>query len=707
MKKILLETPSRRLLSLLLGLFSALLLIFLKLNPVLGQRLDEIENNTYDYRIQLRPTHALSGNLLLVGLTDFDMDYWENEILTRSHHFEVMQTLSNLGVESILFDIVFVAERTEEQARALAPHDMDPSLVPRGDEDLAFQMMLTKTYLPYHFYIDQRYPPNAEFELRKAEVTDAWSIPYDDSMGGEFGPGHEAAEIKLPVPGLIRAVAPNLGHINVRPDSDGVVRRIPLLIRYRTEALGDGLYPSISLRHVLDRLGVDLSDLRVRFGDAIEFDHGDPPRTTRIPINKYGEMLINFRQGSEFTESGFSSETILLLGMQLDEWRSLPAEGRSPLEEFDLYGNKVPRSLFRGANVLFGEVAVASTDIRATSIDRALPMITVHANAIGSIISGDFVHTVPWWVEPLMTVMVGLIAGYIFGRIGYIRSFMFGGMATLCYIAFTWLAFSLWSLWLPIVLPVFTLMVSGVLILLYHLVIEDKRQRIVRNAFEAYTSPEVVDVILQNLDDPALWGTKRRVTTLFVDIRGFTTLTEQSPPEIVVEILNEYYEVAVDAIRRHKGIPNKFIGDEIMALFNAPHSIENSEEAACRAAVDIQLSVARLNRERFKAEFGREITCGVGVNTGEVIVGIVGKEKIEYTALGDDVNIASRLQGRARPGQVLIGQSTHEALQRTGSDFLKTAVWEVRSIPEIVLKGLTRRFDVYELCYERRLKARA
>jgi class 3 adenylate cyclase len=700
----LLETFTRRLLSLLLGLFSALLLLALKLHPTVGLGLGELEATTYDYRMQSRPTRQLREDLLLVGLTDFDLDRWHTDIDTRAHHFRLLQTLSNLGVDAVLFDIVFVDRVSEEQIQARGG---DVTQDYRGDDDLGFQMLMTKTFLPYFFYIRQRYPEGlAWLEERQDLVDESWFLPYEPAMGGEFGEDWDALKLKVPSPPLAES-AQGLGHINVISDSDGVVRAVPLVIRYEHPTLGLCLFPSVSLRHVLDRLGVEVRDLRIRFGDSIEFDHGDPPETTRIPIDEHGQMLINFREGAAFTHRGLSTETMMLIAEPLSQWINLPPGERAPLDQFEIHGHIVERAEFEGATVLVGEIAVASTDIRATSIDRALPMITVHANVINSLLSGDFVHRAPPWTEPLLSILIGLIAGHVFSRVGYMRSFVTSLLIAGGFVSVTWLAFHLWSVWLPVVLPMLTLLLSGILILFYHVMVEDRRRRIIRSAFEAYTSPEVVDVILQNIDDPALWGAKRRVTTLFVDIRGFTTMTEKSPPEIIVEILNEYYQVAVEAIRRHGGIPNKFIGDEIMALFNAPHSMENPEEAACRAAVDIQLDVARLNRERLVPDLSREIRCGVGINTGEVIVGIVGREKIEYTALGDDVNIASRLQGHAQPEQVLIGQATHEALQRTGAEFLKATVWQVRHIPELVLKGLTRRFDVYELCYERRTRARA
>lgn len=700
-----LELASPRLLSVVLGIATPLLLLALKLNPLLRERLEDLENLTFDYRVQARPPRPLDPSLVLVGLTDYDLDLYHTDVETRMHHFRLLQTLTNLGARAALFDILFIDEVTPD---FVAARHASSEVSFRGDEDLAFQMQMLDVYLPYHLYIQQRYPENPELDLRRSLVDPSWYLPYDPAMGGEFGEGHEALKIKIASPTLV-ASARGLGHINVIQDSDGVVREIPLLVRLRDPVLGDNLYPSISLRYVLDRFGLTMRDLRVRFGEAIEFTHGDPPVTTRIPINAHGEMLINFRGGREFTENperSFSSGTLMGIGAQLQAWLEAPSQAGSPPEAFEVDGHRVPRSVFQGATVLIGQVAVGGTDIRATSIDRALPMITVHANVIHSILHGDFVWRPPWWTEAALSLGVGLLAGVIFGRIGYVRSFVVAPLLAAAGIGAAWGAFVCWSLWVPLTLPLLTLLVSGILILLLHLVTEEKRRAIIRQAFEAYTSPEVVDEILQNIDDPALWGAKRRVTTLFVDIRGFTTLTEQTAPEVIVEILNEYYQTAVDAIRRHGGIPNKFIGDAIMALFGAPRALPNAEEAACRAAVDIQLGLARLNRERLLPDTGRQVSVGIGVNTGEVIVGIVGRQKIEYTALGDGVNVASRLQGQARPGQILIGQSTFEALERSASEFLTTAVYTVRRIPEIVLRGLTRRFDVYELCYERRQQAR-
>lgn len=672
-----------RRMSLALGLFAAGAWLALRFQPQAGELLTLMEDATYDLRMATRPPQRLQPDLLLTGLTDYDHDSMPDEIESRQLYYDLIETFTRLGVSTLLFDVVFISERDFDGMMALA---MSNAGAPA-------------TYLPYHFYITQQYPSAEVNNQRKIAITQDWFLPYRAEMGGEFGPGIQAQEIKLPTETLM-AAARGLGAINVRPAGDGVVRDAPLLIRFHDPRLGDNLYPSISLRAVLDRLGVRLRDLRVRFGDAIEFESGTPPVTTRIPINEHGEMLVNFREGRTFTERGLSAGTLMAVARALARSPEVP-----PRLEIDT--RTLDTSIFRGATVLLGDIAVGSTDIRPTPIDRHLPMITLHANVIHSILNRDFVHRAPAWAEPAVTLLTGLLSGFYFGRIGYMRSFIFAAVVLPGYLGAAWLVFWRWSVWLPVVVPMLTLVLGGILILVYHLVNEDKRRAVIRAAFEKYTSPEVVEEILQNLDDPALWGQKRHITTLFVDIRGFTTLTERTSPEAVVAILSEYYHLAVQAIQRHGGIPNKFIGDAIMALFNAPRTLPHPEEAACRAAVDIQLAVARLNAEVLRPRFDREIHVGAGVNSGEAIVGIVGRDRIEYTALGDEVNVAARLQANAGPGQVLIGESTHDALRTGAKEFLQTSIHEVRHIPEIVLKGMSRRFSVYELCYERRTQPRA
>ncbi len=673
------KTTSPRLFKLALGLSSALLLIALRHGPGVAPTLEGLEAITYDLRMRTRPTRPLASDLLLVGLTDFDLDYFDAPLRSHRTHYDLLETLTNLGVGAAVYDIIFADER-------------------EWDDRLAFQMALgPRAYLPYHFYIDQRYPPNQPWiEQRKEDFDLAWRLPVTAAMARGLGELHEAVEIKLPVPALMTA-ARELGHINVHSDADGVVRRLPLLIRYDHPLLGDGLYPSLSLAVVLDRLGLTLADLDIRPGDAIEFASGTPSMLTRIPINERGEMLINFREGRSFTERGLSVESMMHIGEALRAWTATPPGERAPLEHFEVYGHRVEREMFAEATVLVGVVAVGSTDIRAAAIDPSLPMITVHANAISSILRGDFVREAPAWAEMALTLLIGLLAGSLFGRLGYMRSAIMTLVLALALAATAWAMFAWWSLWVPLVVPTLTLLLAGVLILLHTLLTEERRVKIIREAFEAYTSPEVVEEILQNIDDPALWGAKRRITALFVDVRGFTTLTEATTPEVIVEILNEYYRVVVEAIQRHGGIPNKFIGDEVMALFNAPRTLDHAEEAACHAGIDIQRAVARLNREHLAPRLEQTIQCGVGINSGEAIVGIVGAQRIEYTALGDAVNIASRLQGQSKGGQVLVGEETHAAL---GDDFLETAVRGVRQLPEITLKGMTRRFCVHELCHE-------
>jgi adenylate cyclase len=183
----------------------------------------------------------------------------------------------------------------------------------------------------------------------------------------------------------------------------------------------------------------------------------------------------------------------------------------------------------------------------------------------------------------------------------------------------------------------------------------------IKDSFGQYVTPEIVDLILENPDNQWMKGQKVQATVLFVDIRGFTSLAEEKEPEAIVELLNDHFTRVTDIVIQHGGHLNKFVGDEAMAVFGTPAPDPRHAEAAVRAALDIQREMARIERQKNAGEVSLQV--GVGVNSGEIVAGNLGSPKrMEYTVIGDDVNVASRLTALARAGEILISRQTYESI---------------------------------------------
>ena len=203
-------------------------------------------------------------------------------------------------------------------------------------------------------------------------------------------------------------------------------------------------------------------------------------------------------------------------------------------------------------------------------------------------------------------------------------------------------------------------------------------------------APQVVDGIMKSGQyKVALGGENRDIAVLFVDIRGFTPLSESLEPEQVVEILNEYLNLTTNSIFKNGGTLDKFIGDATMAVFNAPFDLDDYELRALRTAKDIVAGAKALEKSCME-RFGRKVTFGVGVNCGEAVVGNIGCDfRMDYTAIGDTVNTAARLESNAKPGQVLISETIYERVKYKGV--------KVEPIGEIPLKGKSKGVFVYQL----------
>jgi len=238
--------------------------------------------------------------------------------------------------------------------------------------------------------------------------------------------------------------------------------------------------------------------------------------------------------------------------------------------------------------------------------------------------------------------------------------------------------------YLPIVL-----LISYIYCLAIHYLLERVKRKKVLNAFKKYVAPEIVEEISRKGDfSVKLGGENRDIAVLFVDIRGFTTMSEVLSPEQVVEILNHYLNLTTNAIFKNKGTLDKFVGDATMAVFNSPFDLEDYEYHAVCAAMDIVEDGKALEEELIE-KYGRSVGFGVGVNCGPAVVGNIGCEfRMDFTAIGDTVNTAARLESNAAKGQVLISQEVYERV--------KDRI-EVEKIGEIPLKGKSNDVCVYSV----------
>ncbi|MBN2419685.1 MAG: HAMP domain-containing protein [Deltaproteobacteria bacterium] len=184
----------------------------------------------------------------------------------------------------------------------------------------------------------------------------------------------------------------------------------------------------------------------------------------------------------------------------------------------------------------------------------------------------------------------------------------------------------------------------------------------VRSSFGRYVTPEIMDMILKNPDSHWMKGSKVEASVLFVDIKGFTTLSENKSPESIVDLLNEYFSRITESVIKHGGHVNKFAGDEAMVIFGAPISNPGHAEAAIKAALDMREEIKQIDKKKHMEDV--DIKVGIGVNSGEMLAGNIGSQKkMEYTVIGDNVNVASRLTSMTKPGEILISRRTYDLIK--------------------------------------------
>ncbi len=317
----------------------------------------------------------------------------------------------------------------------------------------------------------------------------------------------------------------------------------------------------------------------------------------------------------------------------------------------DVVDGLVDPAMFRDKIVLIGVTSITLHDVYPTpfSASRPMPGVEIVANAIATILAGSYLHeTLPW-----LNLLIILIMAFLAGLIGMIRrpaaALLVLTGSLVAYFMVCLLAFSLARWYLPVTAPEAMLFLGVVAPFIERAVSQEVEKRRVRSLFSRFLSPQMVDQLLGTQDINSL-NKRASVSILFSDIRGFTTLSEKMTPEEVVSLLNPYLEAMTGIIHKHGGTVDKYEGDAVIAFFGEPVPYADHALRAVRSAVDMRLELVHLNQGwQAESRLQQGLEIGIGVHTGEVFVGLLGSsQRINYTVIGDNANLASRLQDQTK-----------------------------------------------------------
>lgn len=454
------------------------------------------------------------------------------------------------------------------------------------------------------------------------------------------------------------------GFFNAPPDDDGIVRRATLVLPYgrSKDPKAWDIYPSLDLMTARALLGADAQDMVLVYG---------PPGVVEIRFGKSlllhpdgkGQMMINY-QGDANSFAHYSIVDVL-------------------------QGNFRPHA-FEGKIVLIGATATGIGDLRGTPYGGTdYPGVEIHANVIDNILNQRFLkygfrQTL---VDVLLILFFGIPLGIWMALVSP-RWMWFGVSLLIPMIAANFWAF-LHGWWLNLLIPVFTLCSNVLLVSLYRALVEEKEKRKIRAEFTQYMSPEVIRRLMI---DPRLIDPKKTdITVMFSDIRGFTTISEKLDAQELALFLNQYLSDMTGIVFKNQGTLDKYIGDAVMAFWGAPYEEAGHATKACQAALDMMERVRELQKQ-WEAEGKPKLEIGIGLNTGVASVGRMGSSlRRSYTALGDVVNLSSRLEGLNKDygTHIVVNETTYEAAKN--EDFV------FRELDLMRVKGKLQPVTIYEL----------
>jgi adenylate cyclase len=515
---------------------------------------------------------------------------------------------------------------------------------PDDDKDLARTMTEAgNVFLP--IFLHER---KKETDATLLSALTRFSFPRSDVPDQMLFP---TQSVTLPVDDLLLA-AKGIGNVRFPQDSDGIFRRIPLVFGLRNL--------------ILPALPLAVSGFLM---DELELE--------KVPLDRSGKMIINYRGPSE-TYTTYSIAAIINSYAQLES-------GLTP---------QVSPEEFKDKIVLVGGSAPGLLDLRPTPLSAVYPGVEIQATVIDNLLQEDFIRVMPVGIIVLYVFILAFITAIGTSLLANIwRTVAFASACIAIPLAVSVLGFRARS-WVEFAAPLFAVLLSFTAASLLNYSFEGRQKRFIKSAFRHYLSPHVIERVLEDPSQLSLGGESREITAFFSDVAGFTSVSESLSPEDLVQLLNEYLSEMTDIILDSGGTLDKYEGDAIIAFWNAPLDLPDHAVRACRAALLCQKRLGDL-RPDFQERYGHGLTMRIGVNSGPAVVGNMGsRRRFDYTAMGDTMNLASRLEGACKQYRVpiLVGETTFAQIE---NDII------TREVDLIRVVGKAQPVRVYEILGEK------
>lgn len=604
-------------LSLSLSIFLSAIYIFFPSLP------DSLDNRLRDYLFTIRGELPHNQNVVIVDIDETSIKSLGQWPWSRDKLAKILEnlTLANVGIVGL--DIVFAEEDRTSPHKILQDLKIYKKDVPNYDLEFANIVENSPVILGYQFDLVKKDNTNA-----KVPQIPAIFIEKDKPQDKSYL--IEAYNTILNIP-QIQDKAYSSGFFNNIPDDTGIIRSVPLVISY-----DDTIYPSLALEVI--RVINDTQKVVVQYDENgisnIVLDD------ISIPTDRYGRMLINFRG---------------------------PERSFKYISAIDIYNNNFDKSEIDGKIVLIGTSAAGLFDLRATPFDSVFPGVEVHANIIDNILMQDFIYKASWLDGA--NILIIFVLSIIVVMLTTYTTFWANPIIFISFsISYLFLVYNLlfdYGIVLNILFPIATVLIASIMTTLFDYFYNIKKEEAIKAKFASKVSKNVMDDILKNIDKNEFSAKSKEVTIFFSDIRGFTNISEKLDAKELISFLNRYMQPMSEIIIKYQGTIDKFIGDAIMAYWNAPIDIKNHCDLALKASLEQLEVLEKLNVELQKENLPK-IDIGIGLNTGTVIVGEMGSSlRSDYTVIGDTINLGSRVESLCKyyDSKLNISNFTKDKLQ--------------------------------------------